>query len=148
MRRAWLWLRGRPERLVDLTKMRARVLNSAYEGIRLVDIADIRGSEGRCDTFDARFYPKGAHTEERWLSVADALCAGKGLAPVQLVRIGRAYFVRDGHHRISVARALGQDAIEAEVVAWDVEGEPFGRLEGRQARTAWHPSARAWAKGQ
>ena len=46
----------------------------------------------------------------------------KALPPVSLAQVGDIYFVKDGHHRISVARALGQKAIEAKVVVWQVEG--------------------------
>ena len=42
--------------------------------------------------------------------------------PVELIQVGDLYFVRDGHHRISVARAMGQEAIEAKVTAWHVVG--------------------------
>jgi hypothetical protein len=44
---------------------------------------------------------------------------GAHLPPVELTRVGGTYFVRDGHHRISVARATGQDYIEADVSAWE-----------------------------
>jgi hypothetical protein len=44
------------------------------------------------------------------------------LPPVVLVQVGDVYFVRDGHHRISVARALGQLDIEAEVTVWHLSG--------------------------
>lgn len=47
---------------------------------------------------------------------------GKALPPVRLVQVGDLYFVRDGHHRISVARALGQQDIKARVTIWQVEG--------------------------
>jgi hypothetical protein len=58
----------------------------------------------------------------RWLSVAAARDQGKGLPPVVLVQVGDVYFVRDGHHRIAVARALGQLDIEAQVTVWHVSG--------------------------
>ena len=58
----------------------------------------------------------------RWLGVAAARDHGKVLPPVVLVQVGGVYFVRDGHHRISVARALGQLDIEAEVTVWQVSG--------------------------
>jgi len=41
---------------------------------------------------------------------------------VELIQVGDVYFVRDGHHRISVARALGQRDVEAEVTLWQVTG--------------------------
>ena len=46
---------------------------------------------------------------------------GRCLPPVALIQVGDHYFVRDGHHRISVARALGQLAIEATVEVWQVD---------------------------
>ena len=55
------------------------------------------------------------------MCVAAAWMAGVVFAPVQLIRVGDDYFVRDGHHRISVARALGQYAIEAEITVWEVD---------------------------
>jgi hypothetical protein len=58
----------------------------------------------------------------RWLRVAAARDQGKVLPPVVLVQVEDVYFVRDGHHRISVARALGQLDIEAEVTVWQVPG--------------------------
>jgi hypothetical protein len=61
---------------------------------------------------------------ERWLRVAEAYRRGMSLPPVQLIKAGESYFVRDGHHRISVARALGQQEIDAEVVVWEVD-EPL-----------------------
>jgi len=47
---------------------------------------------------------------------------GTPLPPVELVQVGDVYFVRDGHHRISVARTVGQRDIEAEVTVWHVDG--------------------------
>jgi hypothetical protein len=44
--------------------------------------------------------------------------AGDPLPPVELIQVGSVYFVRDGHHRISVARAMGQQEIEAVVTVW------------------------------
>ena len=55
---------------------------------------------------------------QRWQSVANALDEGVPLPPVQLIQVGAAYYVRDGHHRVSVNRALGQEVIEADVTVW------------------------------
>jgi hypothetical protein len=85
-------------------------------GIRPVRIAEIQGSEGRSTEFDIEFNPVNERTEKRWVSVATARLAGLPLPPVELLRYGDFYFVRDGHHRISVARALGETEIEAEVI--------------------------------
>lgn len=87
-------------------------------GIQTVPIRRIGGSEGRCNDFDRFFRPLQDNTRERWLSVWRAFVNGFPLPPVELVRVGENYFVRDGHHRISVAAALGQLEIEAHVVEW------------------------------
>ena len=57
-----------------------------------------------------------------WVRVVMARSQGVPLPPVSLVQVGACYFVEDGHHRISVAHALGQVMIEAEITVWDVRG--------------------------
>jgi len=86
----------------------------------MVPIEQIWGSEGRSADFDALFYPRQGHSQGRWVSIAAARMMGLVLAPVELIQVGAGYFVRDGHHRISVARALGEQYIEAEVTVWQV----------------------------
>jgi hypothetical protein len=87
-----------------------------------VPIVQIRGSGGRARDFDQDFSPLQAHTQERWLRIVLARKQGKDLPPVSLARVGDVFFVLDGHHRISVARVLGQTDIEATVVVWHVDG--------------------------
>jgi hypothetical protein len=91
-----------------------------YTGVRSVPLDQIQGSEGRSTDFDRDFYPLQDRTRERWLGIARARRAGKSLPPVLLVQVDQVYYVRDGHHRISVARALGQRTIEAKVTIWRV----------------------------
>lgn len=89
-----------------------------YAGIRLVSISEIIGSEGRQMDFDAAFNPLQTHNQDRWINVAAARLRGVALPPVELVQVDGKYYVRDGHHRISVAKAMGQREIEAEVTLW------------------------------
>jgi hypothetical protein len=91
-------------------------------GIQAVPLSQIRGSEGRRDDFDRDFNPLQDHNKERWLNIAAARRQGKALPPVELVQIENIYFVVDGHHRISVARAMGQRSIKARVMVWQVTG--------------------------
>jgi hypothetical protein len=56
------------------------------------------------------------------VGIATAGYMGRTLPPVELIQVGDLYFVRDGHHRISVAQAMGQESIEAEVTVWQVAG--------------------------
>jgi hypothetical protein len=83
---------------------------------RLVSIRDIAGSESRSQDFDARFNPLKSHHQERWISIACARRMGTPLPPIRLIQVGSAYYIRDGHHRVSVARAMGQMEIEAVIV--------------------------------
>ncbi len=86
-----------------------------YAGARAVPIHQIRGSEGRYGDFDIDFNPLNSRTAGRWMSVAVAMSQGVTLPPVELIQVGEDYYVRDGHHRISVARAFGEKYIDAVV---------------------------------
>jgi hypothetical protein len=110
--------------LFDLAAVEAdcRVTASCDAGFQMVSIDRIRGSEGRVHDFDCNFDPLKDHNRERWLGIAEARDQGKALPPVALIQVGDLYFVRDGHHRISVARARGQLEIEATVIVWQVDG--------------------------
>jgi hypothetical protein len=108
--------------LLNLTEVETNqpIKNCYSAGVQLVTLDQVQGSQGRCRDFDRAFYPLQHRTESRWLQVATAREAGIALPPVVLVQVGSIYFVRDGHHRISVARALGQTEIEAEVRVWQL----------------------------
>lgn len=120
----WSVLTRRSHHLLALHEVNAACTVHAHRdaGMRIVPISQIRGSEGRCTDFDRDFNPLQEHSRGRWLHIARARKRGKALPPVELVQIGEVYFVQDGHHRISVARALGQRTIEAQVVVWQVSG--------------------------
>jgi len=120
--RLWARLPGRSRSLWALTALLTRVRNRTYVGLRTVPLSQICGSEGREGDFDADFNPLQERDQQRWVRVAVAWQAGEPLPPVELIQVGDRYFVRDGHHRISVARALGQESIEAEVAVWEVAG--------------------------
>ncbi len=85
-------------------------------GIQSVALDEVIGSEGRSRDFDAQFWPLKEHNRDRWVNIAVAMASGKPLPPVQLVQTAGGYIVRDGHHRLSVARAFGRAVIEAEIV--------------------------------
>jgi hypothetical protein len=115
-------LRGRPSALQSLESaaQSGSLRGQHFVGRETVPLAQIQGSEGRSNDFDAAFHPLAPHSRERWVSLARAWLAGANLPPIELIRIGEVYFVRDGHHRISIARAFGHQAIEAEVTAWEL----------------------------
>ena len=123
-RQLWSALTGHSRRLLTLDEIRATcaICDNPNVGIRNVPMCQIRGTESRAGDFDRDFNPLRDHNQGRWQRIAAARQRGKALPPVDLVQVGDLYFVRDGHHRISVAQALGQQDIEAKVVVWQVSG--------------------------
>jgi hypothetical protein len=122
--RFWAGLTGRTRELLSLKQVKAACAIEAESdaGVRTVPIRQIRGSEGRSRYFDREFNPLYDQARSRWLNIARARQQGKKLPLPSLVLVGDIYFVRDGHHRISVARALGQIEIDARVTEWEVTG--------------------------
>ena len=84
-------------------------------GVEVVALDAIVGTVDRDRDFDRSFRPTSGRVRSRWENIAAAMRRGESLPPVDLVRIGEIYFVRDGHNRVSVARALGRRDIEAYV---------------------------------
>ncbi|QTQ13835.1 transcriptional regulator [Treponema parvum] len=95
--------------------------NESYEGIKTVPVASIVGSEDRYRDFDKEFFPKNLHLKSRWESIDNAINSGITLPPINLYEVGGLYFVRDGNHRVSVAKAQGIEFIDAEVVSLKTE---------------------------
>lgn len=109
---------GKKRNLISLNREELPA-NGRYLGIQIVNINDIRGTENRSTEFDNDFLPKEAHIEQRWINVASAMVRGVTLPPVDLILADGVYYVRDGHHRISVMRALGYELLEASVTIYD-----------------------------
>ena len=137
----WATVTGRPRHLLDLAEVaKACTVRARYSaGLRTVAISDIRGSEGRSQDFDRSFRPLRGYTEGRWRSVARAQQQGRFLPAIELIQVGDVYFVRDGHHRLSVARALGQHSIEARVTVWQVEAPLPWEAQVEVAGHCLHP---------
>ena len=116
----------RPQYLYDLNALKPdlSLRGSCYSGIQVVPIRSIIGSEGRVADFDIDFRPINEEARERWVNMAIVYLSRLPLPPIQLIQVGDAYFVRDGHHRISVSRAFGQVAMDAEVITWKAQ-PPF-----------------------
>jgi hypothetical protein len=91
--------------------------NQIYKGSQTVPIKLIVGSEGRYRDFNKYFLPKSEYLRSRWERVDEAHINDVILPPIQLYEIGGVYFVRDGNHRVSVARAQGVEYIDAEVTS-------------------------------
>jgi hypothetical protein len=84
-------------------------------GLQVVQLDLIVGTVDRGRDFDRGFRPTSRRVRSRWEQIAAAMRRGEPMPPVDLVRVGEIYFVRDGHHRVSVARALGRSDIDAYV---------------------------------
>jgi hypothetical protein len=81
-----------------------------------VPLDKIIGSESRSEDFDEKFQPLKKNNRERWINIAVARRKGVVLPAVELVQDGENFYVRDGHHRISVARSMGEVDIDAQLV--------------------------------
>ena len=103
-----------------------------YLGMKIVEVEKITGSVGRYKDFDESFLPNRKSMCQRWSCVDRAYHQGVELPPVSLYKIGEAYFVRDGNHRVSVAKYHKAAAIDAEVV--EIRGQKLKRAAHRTAR--------------
>jgi uncharacterized ParB-like nuclease family protein len=83
-------------------------------GLQEIPLDRIRGSVGRYDDFTSAFLPRKRHMRQRWEQVDVAMRAGK-IPPIEVYQVGESFFVLDGNHRVSVARQLGLETIEAYV---------------------------------
>jgi hypothetical protein len=108
----------RKGKLIHLNDLDVPLVSSSELGLRIVLINHICGTLGRMNDFDLQFHPLTERLRDRWVSVATAHLEGIGLPAVELIQVRDKYYVQDGHHRISVAKALGQDEIDAKVTFW------------------------------
>ncbi len=93
-----------------------KIKNQSYKGMQEIQIKDIRGSEDRYRDFDREFLPVRQDLRNRWERIDEAHYRDIILPPIQLYQIGDIYFVRDGNHRVSVAKLQGKEFIDAEVI--------------------------------
>src|SRR3954467_8683940 len=84
-------------------------------GLQSIPPDSIVGSVGGTREFGRSFRPTSNRTRPRWERIANAQRRGKGMPPISVYRVAEMHFVRDGHHRVSVARAQGRDTIDAYV---------------------------------
>lgn len=103
-----------------------------------VALSAVVGTVARPEDFDRSFRPRNEALRERWESLANLPADTVPLPPVSLVQVGELYFVVDGHHRVSVARARGQVAIDAHVrqvctIAYACACLSYGNLANKAA---------------
>ncbi len=84
-------------------------------GVKSIHLDSIVGTVDRGRDFDRRFRPTSHRVRQRWEGIASAMRRGKSMPPIDVYRVGDLHFVIDGHHRVSVARQMGMDMIDANV---------------------------------
>ncbi len=116
-------LSAQKDEMLSLGDVRSllRPESETYRGMQTVPIEKIVGSEGRYKDFNKAFLPRHDKLMRRWIRVDEAHYRNVILPPIKLFEIGGAYFVRDGNHRVSVAKAQGAEFIDAEVISLSSE---------------------------
>lgn len=111
-------LTGRATHLLSFDEVMRMAMREGQvdRGVEDVPLAQIKGSEGRVKDFDASFLPLSSRLRERWARLEVLMESGVGVPPIDVYRLGDVYFVKDGHHRVSVAGHLGWTTIRAHVV--------------------------------
>ena len=138
--RIWGFLTGHQqgEGLLSFSDVRhkLKIRGQRYLGVQTIPIDKIAGSTGRYSEFNRAFLPTQEFIRERWKGVYQA-AHETGFPPIDVYQIGNVYFVRDGHHRVSVLKELGATVVEATVtqldspipLSPDVGGEELDRKE-------------------
>jgi hypothetical protein len=102
--------RTRPRHLVDVATLVWRPARP-----RTIPLDAIVGTVDPTSDFDACFRPASDRVARRWQSIARGHADGRPLPPITAIERPDGFYVMDGRHRVSVARALGQDSIDASV---------------------------------
>lgn len=117
--RFWAGIRGESLDLLayDEVSSKLRAVSQTNLGLQQVALKNIIGSVNRISDFDRNFRPLSDGDSTRWADVKAAMTSpfAAGVPPVTLYKIGEAYFVMDGNHRISIAKEMGLDSVEAYV---------------------------------
>lgn len=110
-------LRGQKLDLLAFEEVRSRLRATGElpRGLQEISLDAIVGSVGRYLDFTRDFLPRQRASESRWARVKSMMEGLTGLPPIEVYQVGDVYFVKDGHHRVSVARDMGSDRIEAYV---------------------------------
>jgi hypothetical protein len=108
--------RGQAAELLRLeeAQQRLRPFAQRYVGIQTIPLDQVVGTDSRVSDFDRDFVPRRPEVRERWRRVESAFPDG-AFPPIVVSKLGDAYFVVDGHHRVAIARRRGMETIDAEV---------------------------------
>ncbi len=116
-------LRGHSADLLSFEEVRRRLraMNGQPKGLQEIPLDSIVGSVGRYTDFTRGFLPKEQVDPQRWTQVNLKATGLRGLPPIEVYKVGEAYFVKDGNHRVSVARRHGAETIQAYVTEVDTK---------------------------
>jgi nucleotide-binding universal stress UspA family protein len=117
--RLWSSITGKSETLLpyDEISKKLHATNLSSKGLKDIPVDAILGSVNRYQDFNRNFLPLHDEDMQRWARVKAAMTSpgSSGLPPIRVYKIGEVYFVLDGNHRVSIARQMGIDKIEAYV---------------------------------
>lgn len=121
-------LRGKNMDLLSFeeVKQKLRLRDDRYLGLQDIPLDHIVGSVGRYHDFNREFFPRKSISKDRWKAVDAMTMSLTGLPPIEVYKVGDVYFVADGNHRVSVARANGMETIEAYVTEYKTD-VPFDK---------------------
>ena len=107
----------RREELLSYDEVRRKLkgVEGSRQELKEIPLDGIIGSVNRYKDFTRSFLPRSGIDRDRWTGVMSSATGSTGFPPIDVYQIGDVYFVQDGHHRVSVARRLGIDPIQAYV---------------------------------
>lgn len=120
-------------------KSKLRLQNPLYRGLQDIPLDRIVGSVGRYNDFTRQFFPKNRDMQDRWSRVYAQMHSLEGVPPIDVYQIDDVYFVRDGNHRVSIAKQLGYETMQAHVTELDtpINLEPDMSLKMWQTAEAY-----------
>ena len=141
------WLRRQPDasRILSFDEVTAALgwRGEHYLGLQTIQLDTVVGTVDSQRDFDRSFRPTSNGVRQRWERLDLAQRRGAAIPPIDVYRVGGLHFVKDGHHRVSVARAAGQKTIEAYVTevltrapATDISRRGGSRTTGPPIRAA------------
>jgi ParB-like nuclease domain len=116
---ATLTRRGRGLASMDAALEAAGSEGRSFAGVHEIPLDRVVGSAappGKAGDFDPGFLPIGSRLRDRWTRIYRAMVEGEELPPIDVYKVGDNYYVIDGHHRVSVARSLDREFINARVI--------------------------------
>lgn len=140
-RRFASWITGKDNQLLPYSEVRQSLPFSGQRdlGVQAILVDKIVGSVGRYRDFDRAFLPTRRINSQRWINVQQARYADVELPAIDVYKLGDVYFVRDGNHRVSVARQRNQPFIDAYVTEIDIpiSLSPNDNLEAIQQKRTY-----------